>query len=77
MTKSKPNVQSYTGSRVRHETVRSYDEVLAALRAAVGDATKGELGAAARACTTQQALEQRMQGVAGDSGFFHRSLTTR
>ena len=69
MTKSKPNVQPYTGRRVRHETARSYDEVLAALRAAVGDATKGELGAAARECTTQQAFEQRIQEVSGDSGF--------
>lgn len=69
MTKSEPNVQPYTGRRVRHETARSYDEVLAALRAAVGEATKVELGAAARECTTQQAFEQRMQEVAGDSGF--------
>src|SRR5260221_388339 len=59
MTKSKPNVQPYTGCRVRHETAHSYDEVLTAVRAAVGDATKGELGAAARECTTQQAFEQR------------------
>jgi uncharacterized protein (DUF302 family) len=44
-------------------------EVLATLRTAVGDATRGELGAAVRDCGTQESFARRMQEVAGDSGF--------
>ena len=43
--------------------------VLATLRTAVGDATRGELGAAVRDCGTQESFARRMQEVAGDSGF--------
>jgi uncharacterized protein (DUF302 family) len=69
MTTVMPKVRSFSGRRVRHETARSFDEVLATLWTAVGDATRGELGAAVRDCGTQESFARRMQEVAGDSGF--------
>jgi len=69
MTKSLPNVRSYKGQRVRYETTRSFDEVLAGLRAAVGIATHNELSESVRACASKEAFTQRMQEIAGDSGF--------
>jgi len=54
---------------MHYESARPFDEVLATLRAAVGDATQGQLNAAVRDCTTQEAFVQRMQETAGDSGF--------
>ena len=62
-------VRSFNGRRVRYETERSFDEVLAALRAAVGDATQGELSACVRDCATEEEFVQRMQEIAGNSGF--------
>jgi len=69
MTKAMPSVQSFGGCRVRYETARSFKDVLVALRAAMGDATQGQLGTAVRECATRELFEQRMQEVAGDSGF--------
>ena len=69
MTKTLPNVRSFVGRRVRYETARSFDEVLAALRAAVGNATRGELSDSVRDCRTEEAFTQRMHEIAGDSGF--------
>ncbi len=68
MTKPMPNVKSFSGRRVRYETARSFDDVLAALRVVIGDATQGELNAAVRDCATREGFEQRMQEVAGESG---------
>jgi uncharacterized protein (DUF302 family) len=69
MTNVMPKVRSFSGRRVRYETARSFDQVLTTLRTAVGDATRGELGAAVRDCGTQESFARRMQEVAGDSGF--------
>ena len=69
MTNFTPSVRSFSGRRVRCETTRSFDDVLAGLRTAVGDATHGELNAAVHDCATQQLFVQRMQEIAGDSGF--------
>lgn len=52
MTKLMPNVRSFSGRRVRYETTRSFDDVLAALRVVIGDATQGELNTAVRDCAT-------------------------
>jgi uncharacterized protein (DUF302 family) len=43
--------------------------VLAALQRAVGNATRGELSESIRDCATKEAFVQRMQEIAGDSGF--------
>lgn len=69
MTQALPSVRSFQGRRVRYETARSFDEVLAALRTAVGNATHGELSESIRDCATKEAFVQRMQAIAGDSGF--------
>jgi uncharacterized protein (DUF302 family) len=69
MTTVMPRFLSFSGRRVRYETERSFDEVLATLRTTIGDATRGELGAAVRDCGTQESFARRMQEVAGDSGF--------
>jgi uncharacterized protein (DUF302 family) len=69
MTNIIRSVRSFNGRRVRYETARSFDEVLASLRTAVGDATQGELDAAIRRSAAQEAFAQRMKEIAGDSGF--------
>jgi uncharacterized protein (DUF302 family) len=69
MTGTTPTIRSFQGRRVRYETPRSFDEVLAALRTAVGDATRGELNAAVRDSPIQETFVPRMQEIAGDSGF--------
>ena len=69
MTNFTPSVRSFNGRRMRYETTRSFDEMLAALRTAVGDATQGELNKAVQECATEQVFVQRMQEIAGDSGF--------
>jgi uncharacterized protein (DUF302 family) len=69
MTKPIPTVRSFSGRRVRYETARPFDDVLTELRAVIGDATHGELNAAVRDCATRERFEQRMQEVAGKSGF--------
>ena len=69
MTNLIPSVRPFNGRRMRYETTRSFDEMLAALRTAVGDATQGELNKAVQECATEQVFVQRMQEIAGDSGF--------
>src|SRR5271155_3579881 len=69
MAETIPSVRSFKGRRVRYETARSFDEVLAALRTAVGNATHEELSDGIRDYPTQEAFVQRMQEIAGDSGF--------
>ena len=64
MTKAMPSVQSFGGRRVRYETARSFKDLLVALRAAMGDATQGQLGTAVRECATRELFEQRMREVA-------------
>jgi len=54
---------------VRYETTRKFDEVLAGLRAAVGDATHGELAQAAGGSSGKEQFEERMKKVAGVSDF--------
>ncbi len=68
MTNLIPRVRSFNGRRVRYETTRSFDEVLAALRTALGDATQGGLNQAVHDWPTEQVFVQRMQEIAGDSG---------
>ena len=63
------NVRSFEGRRVLYETPRSFDQVLADLRAAVGNATHGELDSGASSSATKDEFEDRMQRLAGDSGF--------
>jgi uncharacterized protein (DUF302 family) len=69
MSKAMPTVCSFRARRARYETERSFDQVLAGLRAAVGDATRGELDEGARSSATKEDFESKMQRVAGDSGF--------
>jgi uncharacterized protein (DUF302 family) len=69
MTQALPSVRSFQGRRARYETARSFDEVLAALRMAVGDATHDELKKSVSNCATKDAFVQRMGEIAGDSGF--------
>jgi uncharacterized protein (DUF302 family) len=69
MINSSPIVRSYKGQRSRYETTRSFDDVLVSLRAAVGVATRNELGDSVRARASKEAFTQRMQEIAGDSGF--------
>jgi uncharacterized protein (DUF302 family) len=64
-----PSVRSFNGRRMRYETTRSFDEMLAALRTALGDATQGELSKAVHECATERVFVERMQEIAGDSGF--------
>ena len=69
MAKATSIVRSFEGRRVRYETPRSFDQVLADLQAAVGNATHGELDSGARSSATKDEFEDRMQRLAGDSGF--------
>jgi uncharacterized protein (DUF302 family) len=69
MVKAMPIVRSFKGRRVRYETPRLFDQVLADLRAAVGNATHGELDQGASSSATKDEFEDRMQRLAGDSGF--------
>jgi uncharacterized protein (DUF302 family) len=64
-----PTVRSFQAKRVRYDTRRAFDAVLADLRAAVGDATRGELAAAADGSLSKDDFETRMKKVTGDSDF--------
>jgi len=69
MTETIPSIRPFKGRRVLYETARSFDEILAALRTAVGNATHDELSKSIRDCATKEDFVQRMQEIAGDSGF--------
>jgi uncharacterized protein (DUF302 family) len=70
MTKiTMPIVLPFRGHRVRYETRRSFDDVLASLRAAIGVATHNELTQGARDAGTRDDFESLMKRIAGDSDF--------
>jgi hypothetical protein len=64
-----PTVRTFEAKRVRYDTQRAFDAVLADLRAAVGDATHGELADAAGGSLGKDDFEHRMTKVTGDSDF--------
>jgi uncharacterized protein (DUF302 family) len=64
-----PTVRTFEAKRVRYDTHRAFDAVLADLRAAVGDATHGELADAAGGAKGKDDFEHRMKKVTGYSDF--------
>jgi len=64
-----PTVRTFQAKRVRYDTRRAFEAVLADLRVAVGDATHGELAEAAGGSLGKDDFENRMKKVTGDSDF--------
>ena len=57
---------AFTGKRIRYQSTLSFDEVLAKLRARVGETTIASLLAPSG---SREEFEQRVQQAVGDSGF--------
>lgn len=67
MPKPSAAIRAFAAKRVRYETSRAFDDVLADFRRLVGEATGPKVKSAAG--ETAPEFEKRMQSLAGDSGF--------
>src|SRR5271155_5244166 len=67
MSKPSHAICAFAAKRVRYETSRAFDDVLADFRRLAGDPTGPKLKSAAG--ETAAEFEKRVQSLAGDSGF--------